>query len=58
MKEDPIIDEVRRVRRQISEKFDHDPKKLVEHYIKLQDRHKDRMIRFIPERENERPAAA
>ncbi len=44
MKEDPIIDEVRRVRHRISEKFNHDPRKLVEHYLKLQERHKDRIL--------------
>jgi hypothetical protein len=25
--------------------FDHDPKKLVEHYMKLQERHRDRLVR-------------
>jgi hypothetical protein len=41
---DPIIDEVRTVRRRISAQFDHDPKKLVEHYMELQKRHSDRLI--------------
>ena len=45
MPSDPIIDEIRAVRHRISEEFDHDPKKLVEHYMKLQERHADRLVR-------------
>ena len=41
---DPIIDEIRRVRHRISEECGHDPKRLVEHYMKLQERHKDRLV--------------
>jgi hypothetical protein len=35
-KEDQTIAEIRAVRLAISEKFGHDPEKIVEHYIKLQ----------------------
>ena len=41
---DPVIDEVRAVRRRISAQFGHDPRKLVEHYMELQQRHNDRLI--------------
>jgi hypothetical protein len=41
--EDPI-DQIRRVRHEISERFDHDPQKLVEHYMELQKQHADRLI--------------
>ena len=41
---DPPIDEIRAVRHQISARFGHDPRKLVEHYIQLQRRHADRLI--------------
>jgi hypothetical protein len=41
---DPVIDEIREVRRRISAQFDHDPKKLVEYYMELQKRHADRLI--------------
>ena len=41
---DPVIDEIRDVRRQISARFGHDPTRLVAYYIKLQERHKDRLI--------------
>jgi hypothetical protein len=41
--EDPIA-RVRRVRHEISAKFDHDPRKLVEHYMELQKQHTARLI--------------
>ena len=36
MKEDPIISEIRRVRREISARFDHDVHRLGEHYMELE----------------------
>ena len=39
MKDDPVIDRIRKVRRRISKKVDHDPKKLVKHYIELERKH-------------------
>jgi hypothetical protein len=41
---DPVIDEIREVRHRISERFDHDPSKLVAHYMELQEHYKDRLI--------------
>jgi hypothetical protein len=41
--EDPI-DRIRRTRHEISARFDHDPRKLVEHYVELQKRHSDRLM--------------
>ena len=41
---DPVIEEIREVRRQISARCDHDPAKLVAYYMELQKRHQDRMI--------------
>lgn len=41
---DPVIDEIREVRRSISARFDHDPKRLVDYYIQLQDKYKDRLL--------------
>lgn len=41
---DPVIDEIREVRHRISERFDHDPSKLVAHYMELQEQYKDRLI--------------
>ncbi len=45
MQEDQAIDEIREVRRQISEEFDHDPRKLIAYYKQLQLRHKERLLR-------------
>jgi mRNA-degrading endonuclease RelE of RelBE toxin-antitoxin system len=43
---DPIIDQIREVRHRISEEFGHDPKRLVEHYMKLQEeKYADRLVR-------------
>lgn len=44
MKSDPTIDAIREVRHQISESFNHDVRKLVEHYRKLQERHPERIF--------------
>ena len=41
---DQPIEEIREVRRRISERFDHDPERLVAHYIKLQEQYRDRLI--------------
>ena len=41
---DPVIDEIRAVRRRISAQFDHDPDKLATHYLELEKRHADRLI--------------
>jgi hypothetical protein len=44
-KPDPVIDEVREVRHRISERFGHDPERLVAHYMELQEQYRDRLIR-------------
>jgi hypothetical protein len=36
---DPVIDEIREVRRRISERFAHDPTRLVAYYTELQERY-------------------
>lgn len=41
---DPLIDEIRRVRHQISEEVGHDPARLIQYYMNLQERHKDRLV--------------
>ena len=41
---DPIIDEIRRVRHEISEMNGHDPKRLVDSYMQTQGKHADRLI--------------
>ena len=43
MKPDHTIDAIREVRHRISASVGHDPRKLVEHYRQLQERHRDRI---------------
>lgn len=45
IKEDPIIDEIRKVRHQISATHDHDPKKVINYYIELQKKYEKKRIK-------------
>ena len=42
---DPVIDEVREARREISEEVQHDPVRLIEYYTEFQRRYQDRLLR-------------
>ncbi|HZZ28384.1 MAG TPA: hypothetical protein VFE46_10320 [Pirellulales bacterium] len=55
MKDDPVIDEIREVRRRISAQFDHDPARLVAYYQQLQEQHRDRLMKTDPT--SDRPPA-
>jgi hypothetical protein len=55
---DEVIDEIREVRHRISERFDHDPERLVAYYIELQQRYADRLIDTTDVAEKEDPSAA
>jgi hypothetical protein len=44
MQDDPAITGIHKVRHRISEQFDHDPKKLVEHYMRLQAQYRDHLL--------------
>lgn len=57
--DDPLIDEIHEIRRQISARFGNDPARLVEHYMKYQKQFKDRLIstREAKAREKGKPAA-
>lgn len=41
---DPVIDEIREIRHQISESVGHDPVKLVAYYMEFQKQYQDRLI--------------
>ena len=41
---DPVIEEIRQVRHRISERFAHDPARLVAYYAELQEHYRDRLI--------------
>jgi len=44
IEEDPVIDEIREVRHQISERFGHDPSRLVAYYMELQKKYQERLV--------------
>ncbi|GEM_PF-2071300 len=44
LKDDPVIDQIRAARSLISARFNHDPKRIVEYYIKFQERYKNRLV--------------
>ena len=44
MQDDPAITRIHEVRHRISKQFDHDPKKLVEHYMRLQAQYKHHFL--------------
>jgi hypothetical protein len=56
--DDAPIDEIRELRKRISNRFENDPVKLLNHYIKLQERHSDRLIRLTTTKEPKEPDAA
>ncbi len=53
---DPIVDEVRQVRHEISARFGHDPVRLIEYYIELQEQYRDRLVDSPPLPEADGPA--
>jgi hypothetical protein len=52
---DPVIDEIREVRHRISERFDHNPARLVAYYLELQEQYRDRLIDTVKTPEREAP---
>ena len=54
MQPDPTLARIREARRRISEKCGHDPKRLVEYYIQLQEREYADWFVSPPEREHNR----
>jgi hypothetical protein len=58
-KDDPTIQAVREARQLISEKVGHDPRKLVDYYRQLQERHHERLVTRSGQRsESEEESAA
>jgi hypothetical protein len=54
---DPIVDEVRQARHEISARFGHDPVRLVEYYIEFQEQYRDRLVDPPPLSESGKSAA-
>ena len=58
---DPVIDEIREVRRRISARFGHDPTQLVSFYMEMQKQYQDRLIettKSAQDRDNQQPDTA
>ena len=55
---DPVIDEVREVRRRISEQCGHDPERLVAYYMEFQKQFRDRLIERVEPPAVSDPSAA
>lgn len=56
-KDHPIIDRIRAARHRISARCGNDPEKLVDYYIELQERDRDRFVKATPERKRRKVAA-
>ncbi len=50
------LEQVRAARHRISKRFGHDPRKLVEHYMELQQEYKDRLVGAEEEKRREKAA--
>lgn len=46
MKPDPVIDEIRRIRHEMSAEIDHDPKRLLEYYAETQRRYQSQLADY------------
>ena len=57
MQDDPAIVHVREVRHLISQQHAHDPKKLVEYYLQLQEKYKDRLLEQVKSKKPEEASA-
>jgi len=55
---DPVVDEIREVRHQISARVEHDPARLVAYYMKLQEQYRDRLVDTSTTSERADPSAA
>jgi hypothetical protein len=55
MQSDSPLERIRKARCQISEECGHDPKRLVEYYMQLQVRHKDRLVHSTETKFPKRP---
>lgn len=49
---DPTIEKIREIRHQISDRFQHDPKKIIEYYMEMQKKYKDRLLEESIEKSN------
>ena len=53
-----VIDEIREVRHRVSERFDHDPQRLIAYYMELQQHYRERLVESQAAPEKKGPSAA
>jgi hypothetical protein len=53
---EPVIEEIREVRRRISRRFDHDPTRLVAYYMETQEQYRDQLTEKPEARERREPS--
>ena len=58
LREDPVVEEVREARRRASQACGHDAARLVEYYMRLQEKYQDRLLASGPEVERPEQDAA
>jgi len=58
MKNDPVITQIRAARSLISARFGHDPQKIVDYYIKFQEKYRARLINLAEIKEEYQENAA
>jgi hypothetical protein len=56
--DDAPIEEIRELRQQISARFDNDPARLIEYYLKLQEQYRARLVNSPATEENKEQNAA
>jgi hypothetical protein len=54
---DPIVDEVRQIRHEMSARFGHDPVRLIEYLMEFQEQYRDRLVDPPPLSESGKSAA-
>lgn len=57
-RDDRPVEEVREARRRVSERCGHDPARLVEYYMRLQERYKERLLEQASETKQRELGAA
>ena len=55
--EDPIVEETRKIRRDIESEFDNDPKKYLDHVYEAQKQHGSKLVRRHPKPSRKRKPA-
>jgi hypothetical protein len=55
---DPVVDEIREIRHRVSERFDHDPARLVAYSMEFQKEYQNRLIEPVAGSEQSDPSAA